>query len=540
MLLARAQRVRGLAEGDAVGLWQRLFGGNKSNPVEPSAVDVELVAGKLSARVVPHTITRATEPVPCWTYVTRGLPALGQKEFVFTLRRLPGETEPPGDPLNFFAQVHDLAAKGQVVDVGGYSCFRSPVGFLGRGDVVGLAYTSTEALDGVELPPADQALLAVLLAPEEAAVVGAIGTYRILALLGRANRYYPCPPWSDRQRPAVLTPADLAASLLSQVPTSYVRGATVRTFIHPVAPAQRAGDDRQGSLAGGEIVLRLPVSQRQPLREALARVPDEAALALLTDADPEANVRLVWRPGDEGIQTIIPTGSDGSCLTGGFVALIFGPTIQDGGRIVEDGFAVMLCPASWAKVREALSSGQPVRIAASGGGLMDFALDWLPPTGQRGDTPAAGGACFAVNELLLYQPDNVLQQRVASIEAWAQYLQRIEAVAADYWAGQPAGAGQTVTLVVAVKPGGRSRFWADFEPGGLDAEIERRFLQRLEEVPAPVVQQGPVATACHATLWGGKAAGWAFLPRQWQEACRQHGHGELLVPDGILALVWPD
>jgi hypothetical protein len=526
-----------------MGLWQWLFGGsaNKSDPDEPSFVDVELVTGTLSARVWAHTFRLGAELIPCWTYVTAGLLALGQKEFVFTLRRLPGETEHPPDPLTFFAQVHNLAAKGQLVDVGGFTCFRSPVGFLGRGDLVGLAYTTTEALPGVQLPPAEQALLAILLTAEEAAVVPAIGSYRILSLLGRANRYYPCPPWSERQRPSVLSATDLEGSLLGKMSTVSLRGATARTFLHSLAPASRPGEDRLGTLSGRDILFRLPADQLPRLREAFANAPDEGAVAFLLDPDPEANVRLVWQPGQTEPQTITPAASDGSCLTGGFLALVFGPSLQDSGRIVEDGFAVMLSTASWGRVKEALLTGKGVRVSAVEPDTMDFVLEWSPSRANKEDAPPAeqGSSPFQLVESLLYQPDEVLRQRLPNSDAFLDYVKRVLETAAAYWIGQPVQAGQTVTLVMAIKPGGRSRFWLDLAPGGLPPEVERHFLSRLEELTPPVVQHGPVAMALHATLWGGRAAGWEFLPRQWQQAC-QHGNQELLVPDGILPLVWPE
>jgi hypothetical protein len=526
-----------------MGLWRRLFGGSteKGDPVEPSFVAVELVPGALSARVWAHTFRSGAELIPCWTYVTEGLPALGQKEFVFTLRRLSGEKEHPPDPLPFFAQVHGLAAKGQLVDVGGFTCFRSAVGFLGIAGLVGLAYTTTETLPGVQLPPPDQALLAILLTPEEATVVPTIGTYRVLSLLGQTQRYYPCPPWSDRRRPSVLSATDLQGSLLGGMSTLYVRGGSARTFLQSMAPAAQPGEDRLGTLSGRGILLRLPADQLPRLQEAFSKAPDEGAVALLLDPDPEANVRLVWRPEQKGVQTITPAASDGSCLTGGFLALVFGPSIQDSGRIVEDGFGVMLSTASWGRVREALLSGKPVRVPAVEPETMDFGLEWLPPRANSGSTRPAeqGSSPFQLVESLLYQPDEVLRQRMPNSDAFLAYVKRVLETAAAYWTAQPVQSGQTATLVLAVKPGGRSRFWLDLDPGGLAPEAERNFLARLEELTPPVVQHGPVAMAFHATLWGGRASGWEFLPREWQQACQQGGQ-QLLVPDGILPLVWPD
>jgi hypothetical protein len=54
-------------------------------------VELEVVAGKLSARVYLHDIEFQGRPIACWSYVSHGLAALEQPEIVFTLRRDPDE-----------------------------------------------------------------------------------------------------------------------------------------------------------------------------------------------------------------------------------------------------------------------------------------------------------------------------------------------------------------------------------------------------------------------------------------------------------------
>src|SRR5262249_16400963 len=158
--------------------------------------------------------------VPCWTYVTSGLWKVGQKDLIFSLHRGPGEApgDFPKDPLDFFGQVYELTSQGRLVDVGGYTCFQKPSGFLGRTDPIGFAYSPPENFEGLVLPPPNTGLTAILLTADEAAVVPSLGTYRVLTLLGQANRYYPCPPWSDRRRPSVLSQQDLTQSLLAKIP----------------------------------------------------------------------------------------------------------------------------------------------------------------------------------------------------------------------------------------------------------------------------------------------------------------------------------
>src|SRR5262245_12641464 len=118
-----------------MSLWSKLF-----RTVAPSSASasgasesalpatVELVPGKLTARVVSHNLPVGSDTVPCWTYVSEGLARLGQDELVFTLRRRGAEAEGafPPDPLMFFRQVHSLAEQGQIVGPWAYTVFDSP------------------------------------------------------------------------------------------------------------------------------------------------------------------------------------------------------------------------------------------------------------------------------------------------------------------------------------------------------------------------------------------------------------------------------
>jgi hypothetical protein len=536
-----------------MGWWQKLFGGSRKGKAPPAGTlpaTIPLAEG-LSASVHLHDVANGPEQIPCWTYVTRGLWDLGQKEIIFSLRRLPGEApgDFPPDPLRFFVEVQRLAREGRLVDAGDHSSFRNPAGFLGSTEMVGLAYLPPESLGGVPLPPSDRALTAILLTPAEAEVVPVIGSYRVAALLGQATRYYPYPPWSERGRRPVLSRQDVEQSVLGKMPTVFAAGSSARMLTDSQAPAG-PGEDRVINRPGTRVSLRLPEGQHSRLRDlldsALGGAADTWGVALLTEPDPEANVRLVWQPGQQEIRTITPHWSDCSCFTGGFVALVAEPSLPDGGRVFEDGFLVTLSPATQQRVREALLAGKPTLVAPATPELMEFALEWVP------QTPAPAPACrpepfaidpvgpaFEVNQNVLYQPDAVLRERVASVEVFAKYLKQVMDTASAFWSAVPAGECRAVTLVVAVKPGGRSRFWLDANPPGLDAGLVRSLCERLQGLPVPLVRHGPVALAIHATLWGsgGRPGGWAFIPKEWQDAC---GQQQLLVPDGFLEIVWPD
>ncbi|MBY0229199.1 MAG: hypothetical protein K2W96_07985, partial [Gemmataceae bacterium] len=304
-----------------MSFWQRLFGfgggtapDDPSNQAAPFSWNEDLDGGKLRVAVTRHALGLAGQSFPCWTYATRGLAAAGQKEIVLTLRCEKGEKEFPRDPLPLFVQFLRLAEQGRTLDEGDYACFQVPGGFLGTTEQTGLACIRAERLPDVEIPA--DALHAVLLTTEEAEIVPVIGAYRVTALLGRAARFFPCPPWSERGRASVLTRADMDASLLRKMPLAVYPGATARLAMVPQPPAEGLAD-RTATVEGGRLVLRLPMPQPEGFRDTVASLGEEWSLAFLLKADPLADVRLVWCPGQEG-QTITAAGSDARLMTGGF------------------------------------------------------------------------------------------------------------------------------------------------------------------------------------------------------------------------------
>ncbi len=511
-----------------MSFWQRLFGGGAPQPSGPLVVIHELIPGELSVRITRHDLALAGGgAIPCWTYTTQGLAAApGQREIALSLRILDGEKQAPRDPLPLFEQLYRLAKQGRTVGEGDYTCFRAPGGFLGTTEQTGLAYIAAVALPGVEVPPG--AIAAILLTPEEAEIVPVIGPYRVTALLGKAARYYPCPPWSERGRPSVLTRDDMDRSILRKVPLAVYPGATVTMQMPPQSP-QDAGSEMLAT-AGARVTLRLPLPQPDGFRDALSAMPDEWSLALLTHADPKADVRLVWRPGQGGPELIGPAGA-GGVATGGFVLLAAGGDMPAGAKVLEDGFGVMLPPALAAEARRALINAGPLLIDGEGG-LYQLALEWIPS-----DTPERRPSAFDVQRTILYQAEEVMRERVASVEAMSRYLRRVMDVSDEYWSTVERGEGRPVLLTFALKPGGRVRFWVDSQPA-LEPLLAGPWLDLLDGVPPPDVRGGPVALALEAMLWRTAATPWQwpYMPAEWQAACAGRA---LLVPDGVLEVVWP-
>jgi hypothetical protein len=383
-------------------------------------VELEIVPGKLSARVYLHDIDFRGRPIACWSYVSHGLTALEQAEIVFTLRRDPDEPSDgfPQDPLHLLATIYQLADNGQRVGPGDVTGFGDR-SFLGHH----LLYVEARPLDGVPLPRS--CLAALLITADELRAVAQFGSTRVLALMGHASGYYPFPPWADRRRPGLSLARTFEQSVLSkQIP-------------------RVASPDICVAVESNEIIVSALRGAQPPWRDRLGDLPDDVPLALLTALDPTANGCLVWVPGQSAPEAITPQGSDGSRLCGCFVVFI--PEQPDnGGRMHEDGVVMELIADSWKAVRSALIEGRDVRVPAAGTD-MSLALTWrdqeyVSPVDGRSYAAAAGGDTYqpttpegapatskvTIKQVRLVTPEGELAARSSAPElaAFCQEVQR--------------------------------------------------------------------------------------------------------------------
>src|SRR5215468_3047156 len=270
-----------------------------SSDTQPSVpVSVEILAGRLSARVHGHEIATQQARIPCWSYVTDGLAAHGQAEMVFTLRREASETAErfPEEPFRLFAAIYELAERGQRVTAGGQTEFGEARFFDHH-----LLYARAQPLPGVRLPPS--CLTVLLVTEDELRAVRTFGPARVLARMGQAATHYPFPPWVDRRRRGMAMDRTFEASVLSKLPRASAQ--SVHATLH-----------------GDRIVVSALRSEQPSWQDRLAQVPDHVPLALLTAIDPTANGCLVWVPGQSEPEAIVPAGSDGSRVCGCFLALV--------------------------------------------------------------------------------------------------------------------------------------------------------------------------------------------------------------------------
>lgn len=139
---------------------------------------------------------------------------------------------------------------------------------------------------------------------------------------------------------------------------------------------------------------------------------------------------------------------------------------------------------------------------------------------------------------MMHQPNAVLNRRIASIEEVADYVKRIESTSKEYFESIPEGEGRTCSIVFAIKPKRRSRFWIEYYPSSLQQDMHDALIDKLLAIEAPEVREGPVSMVMFALLWGGigrdKHQNFSMVPNEWLEV------GGGTIPDEPLSKVWPD
>jgi hypothetical protein len=139
-----------------------------------------------------------------------------------------------------------------------------------------------------------------------------------------------------------------------------------------------------------------------------------------------------------------------------------------------------------------------------------------------------------------YMSQEALGERV-SVHDLGDYIKRLQAVCSQFFAQTTIP--EDLSIVVAVKPGKRSKVW--FVSSRAPASSERRddLRAELEAVPPPAVHGGPIAFAIEGRIAGGHTkgeskAGPPPVPNEWQDAL-----SKLVEPvpfDRVLPHIWPD
>jgi hypothetical protein len=290
---------------------------------------VEVVPGELSVHEHWHEIPYV-QPVPCWTYITEGMAAHGQKELIITLRQeesMAQRGEAPDFVLRLIGSIFDLAKQGRPVDAGGYTSLTLADDRQKVGIPFHMLYLDPISLPGVTLP--SPALTVRFMSHEEYKVYLTFGRMRLVASWAQHYRYVPCPPWSEMPAPKVVSLERFKASILNKSARMHAGWSTV-------------------NLEGQEIVLRLQAVARE----------------VLPGQFPRADAGLAWIPEQNQTTMNVAPGSRLARVAGCFILFVPGQQAATA-RVFEDGFAVLLPTDTWVEVREAMLAGKPMTVPAA-------------------------------------------------------------------------------------------------------------------------------------------------------------------------------
>jgi hypothetical protein len=119
--------------------------------------------------------------------------------------------------------------------------------------------------------------------------------------------------------------------------------------------------------------------------------------------------------------------------------------------------------------------------------------------------------------VVLLQPGSTLEERVPSVDAVAEYVRSIEAAARSAVVASKARQSLGGFIVVAVRPGLKSKVWLDFD-ALLDLEIRRQIIEMTQAVKPFEARKGAVVFALNVALWGGaRTKRVAPSPPEWKK-----------------------
>jgi hypothetical protein len=309
-------------------------------------------------------------------------------------------------------------------------------------------------------------------------------------MLGRHYRFYPTAWWLDRDRPSVITRAQLASTGLAGMRGSRVVGITTVLEMGS-APLETGAPDKCGlrdanlAMSGATLHVRVTPETAGDFTKTLRSMgPGDTVLALLAP-DPLAGGRFAWVPGAKSPQVITGPGFTGR-VTGSFLAIGIAARATTA-TLAEDGAILFLTPAERDAIVTAIDAGRDHRRPAAGDSVA-WAIELVRP---KHSGPGA------LAEVQLLTDLDQIGQRISTPDL-AAFLEAVEReVVGAVRAAKPAAAKARVHVTLRAK-GRTIRVEPVPADGGAWVEDLRR---RIERLP-PVVVTGEVALVATFTLGG--------------------------------------
>lgn len=135
--------------------------------------------------------------------------------------------------------------------------------------------------------------------------------------------------------------------------------------------------------------------------------------------------------------------------------------------------------------------------------------------------------------IVMLQNDALLMRRAGSVEEVGLFLKGVRGVFDQAYAGIEAP--ETISAVVAVKPGRKARLWL---VSSLKNSPDRtELMARFNALAAPEVKEGSVAFVIRFTVAGAAMEKIPLLPPEWTAA---FGSQPAILPDAITTYLWTD
>jgi len=143
---------------------------------------------------------------------------------------------------------------------------------------------------------------------------------------------------------------------------------------------------------------------------------------------------------------------------------------------------------------------------------------------------------YRTESVVLLQPQFVFEERAPSVQLLSDYIKSVQTAAQQALEGE-APYPASGYLVLAVRPGGRSMVWLDFQPS-LPEPVASKLRAAILAVPAFEARKGVVVFALNSSLWNSPARQGFPKPPEWIEAMK--GHDKPMEIGDLVDKVWPD
>lgn len=315
-------------------------------------IRLEIVPKRLVVSIYQQDLVGRGSHIPCWIFVTEGMAAVKQKEFVLAIRiESPEESKKfPKPPLQLFMHLYKAIAQKRRFHIGSVIPLGEK-GFMGYAGM-GCTHNLINSRD-IKLPVSH--LTCILLTKEELMTARSLGLTRVLARLGFEQNRFPLNAWNELRRNGIAMKAVMLESQYKRIASLPLEHSSV-------------------NLVNGEKVSLVLSPLIHPLIvKFLKEHPQDSKLGFITQMFLYHEGALSWLPAKDVVEMNLHPDSDGELIAGGFI--ILARDDQSGATMLEDGFMVKLDADALKNIRNAIATKKNFLLEPSGAD-MAFEVIW--------------------------------------------------------------------------------------------------------------------------------------------------------------------